>query len=61
MITVARHAKTLWSILFLIGIGFVSRASFAKYGRGTGEPNDPCQIAAAEAGKGQTRHSLSPH
>lgn len=59
--TVARHTKTLWSILFLIRIGFVSRTAFAKYGGGTGEPNDPCQIAAAEAGKNQTRHKVSPH
>jgi hypothetical protein len=61
MITVARHANTLWSILLLIGIDFVGRAAFAKYGGGTGEPNDPCQIAAAEAGKDQTRHKVSPH
>jgi hypothetical protein len=48
MITVARHTKTLWSALFLIGIGFVSRAAFANYDGGTGEPNNPYLIDTAE-------------
>jgi predicted secreted protein len=43
----SRHAKTLRTIPFLIAACFIGLPASAKYSGGTGEPNDPYQIATA--------------
>ncbi len=41
-------SKILWRITLLITIFSLSLPAYAKYGGGTGEPNDPYQVATAE-------------
>ena len=43
-----RKTGFLWAIPLLIAIFFLSFPAYAKYSGGTGEPNDPYQIANAE-------------
>jgi hypothetical protein len=46
--TMPRNSRILWTIPLLIAVCLVSTPAEAKYGGGTGEPNDPYQIATAE-------------
>ncbi|UCE50207.1 MAG: hypothetical protein JSW47_08590 [Phycisphaerales bacterium] len=43
----ARYSRVLRTIPILIAVCFVSFPAYAKYSGGTGEPNDPYQIATA--------------
>ena len=42
-----RHSQVLWISPFLIVICLITSPAYAKYSGGTGEPNDPYQIATA--------------
>ncbi|MHC4628842.1 MAG: GLUG motif-containing protein, partial [Planctomycetota bacterium] len=46
--TMARNSRVLRTIPLLIAVGLFSYPAYAKYSGGTGEPNDPYQIATAE-------------
>jgi len=46
--TKARNSRVLWVIPLLAAILFLSFPAYAKYGGGTGEPNDPYLIYTAE-------------
>ena len=46
--TSIRNLRISWVIPLLITIFSLSSLSYAKYSGGTGEPNDPYQIATAE-------------
>jgi hypothetical protein len=45
--TTARNSRVLRTIPLLIAVCFASLPAYAKYSGGTGEPNDPYQIATA--------------
>jgi hypothetical protein len=47
-ITKARNSRILRTVLLLITVFFLSLPAKAQYGGGSGEPNDPYQIATAE-------------
>lgn len=42
------NSRILWTITLIITIFSLSLPAYAKYSGGTGEPNDPYQIATAE-------------
>jgi hypothetical protein len=46
--TKARNSRVLWVITLSVAILFLSFPVYAKYGGGTGEPNDPYLIYTAE-------------
>ena len=46
--TMARNSRVVWVIPLLVAIFSLSFPAYAKYGGGTGEPNDPYQIYTAE-------------
>ena len=46
--TAEERQHVIKSISFLVSIFFITIPSYGKYSGGTGEPNDPYQIATAE-------------